>query len=102
MVAVVFIIIPVLASAAGLALESCILGGPLLMVPCLRSVHGQGADLHGQLVRLYTLRCWGWAAPRGRGSGQQGPHVVELGPLVSLQRGIVWEIFSIFCVFKLP
>ena len=34
--------------------------------------------------------------------GQQGPYVVELGPLVSLQRGIVWEIFSIFCVFKLP
>ena len=56
MVALVFIIIPVIASAAGLALESCILGGPLLMVPCLRSVHGQGADLLGQLVCLYTLR----------------------------------------------
>ena len=27
--------------------------------------------------------------------GQLGPHV-ELGPLVSLQRGIVWEIFLHF------
>ena len=30
--------------------------------------------------------------------GQHGHHVVELVPLVSLQRGVAWENFSIFCV----
>ena len=100
MVALVYILMPVISAAAGLALESCILGGPLLMVPCRRSVRSSGADQRGRYACTRCApwgrpRCWGWTAPRGRG-GTSARSSCCARPLISLQRGVVWEIFIHF------
>ena len=109
MVAVVLVLMPVLLSAAGLALEAA--------YSMALSRWCQVYVLFLSRALIYTVSKYACTrdAPgvvRAAGAGllheagvvlgQQGPHVVELGPLVSLQRGIAWEIFSIFCVFKLP
>ena len=106
MVAVVLVLMPVPLSAAGLALEAAYSMALLRWCQVYGSVLEQGVDLHGQSVRLYcdapgVVRAAGAGLLHEAGVvlGQQGPHLVELVPLVSLQRGIAWENFSIFCVF---
>ena len=106
MVALVYILTPVISAAAGLALESCILGGPLLMVPCRRSIHGQGADLRGQFGLPVLAALLG--VVRAAGAGllhearevlQLGPHV-ELGPSSRCSAESYGKSLSIFCVLQ--